>query len=161
MGSVQAPNTCGNTNANTFFGASQASAAGINLLKNGASRMQQQLQQNQPEISCLPISQILAFQQQNPNNSLLHQQLQRHHRDINKYGPKTNAFMCGTVSCKNRYQQQLLLNKLLENVTLQVQNAEYESLSKNSPNRFIFVLLQINILLSSSIRTVEMRFINT
>lgn len=99
MGSMQAPNACGNSNSNSFFGTAQASGAGINLTKNGASRMQQQLQQNQPEISCLPISQIVAFQQQNQNNSLLHQQLQRHQRDINKYRPKTNTFMCGTVSC--------------------------------------------------------------
>lgn len=98
MNSVPVTNTSGNNNNNTFFTATQAAAAGINLTKNGVSRMQQQLQQNQPEISCLPISQILAFQQQNQNNSLLHQQLQRHQRDINKYRPKTNAFLCGTVS---------------------------------------------------------------
>lgn len=60
--------------------------------------MQQQLQQSQPEISCLPVSQMFAFHQQNQNNSLLHQQLQRHQRDINKYKSKSNAFMCGTVS---------------------------------------------------------------
>lgn len=104
MGSVQTPNACGNSNNNSFFGAAQVSAAGVNLTKNGTSRMQQQLHQNQPEISCLPISQILAFQQQNQSNSLLHQQLQRHQRDINKYRPKTNAFMCGTVRSRKRWQ---------------------------------------------------------
>lgn len=78
-----------NNNNNTFF-ANQS--AGINLTKSSNSRSQHQQQDSsKPEISCLPISQILAFQQQPQNNSLLQQQLQRYQRDINKFLPKNNA----------------------------------------------------------------------
>lgn len=67
-------------------------AAGLNLSKSSASRLQQQL--NQPEISCMPVSQILALQQQQQNqNSLLQQQLQRNQRDMKKLLPKPNIFL--------------------------------------------------------------------
>lgn len=84
-------NNTNNSNNNNFF-ASQT--AGINLTKPSNSRSQQDT--NKPEISCLPISQILAFQQQHQqqqpqNNSLLQQQLQRYQRDINKFLPKNNV----------------------------------------------------------------------
>lgn len=102
MGAAQGQNASGNSNNTSFFGATQAQSSSINLTKNAALRAPQQLQTNQPEISCLPISQILAFQQQNQSNSLLHQQLQRHQRDNNKYRSKTNAFICGTVSCRKQ-----------------------------------------------------------
>lgn len=78
-----------NTNNHNFF---SNQTAGINLTKSNNSRSQQD---TKPEISCLPISQILAFQQQQQhqpqNNSLLQQQLQRYQRDINKFLPKNNA----------------------------------------------------------------------
>lgn len=83
-------NNINNNNNNTFFG---NQAAGMNLSKSSNSRSQQDT--NKPEISCLPISQILAFQQQQQqqpqNNSLLQQQLQRYQRDINKFLPKNNV----------------------------------------------------------------------
>lgn len=81
-------------NNNTFF---SNQTAGINLSKSSNARSQHQQQDSsKPEISCLPISQILAFQQQQQqqqpqNNSLLQQQLQRYQRDINKFLPKNNA----------------------------------------------------------------------
>ncbi|XP_055321488.1 GATA zinc finger domain-containing protein 7-like isoform X2 [Sitodiplosis mosellana] len=86
-------NNNNNNNNNTFF---SNQAAGINLTKSSNSRSQQQQQDSsKPEISCLPISQILAFQQQQQqqpqNNSLLQQQLQRYQRDINKFLPKNNV----------------------------------------------------------------------
>lgn len=90
--SNNAGNNANNNNNNNFF---SNQSAGINLTKSSNSRSHQQ-DSNKPEISCLPISQILAFQQQqqqqqNPqNNSLLQQQLQRYQRDMNKLLPKNN-----------------------------------------------------------------------
>ncbi|XP_031617830.1 putative uncharacterized protein DDB_G0282133 isoform X3 [Contarinia nasturtii] len=88
-----------NNNNNNFF---SNQSAGINLTKPSNSRSQQD--SNKPEISCLPISQILAFQQQQQqqpqNNSLLQQQLQRYQRDMNKFLPKNNVLfnlVCGLL----------------------------------------------------------------
>lgn len=79
---------------NTFF---NAQPTGINLTKNQMLRSQQQTHQ-QPEISFVPITQMMAHQQQLQNNSLLQQQLQRHQRDGTRFHPKANAFM-NLVSC--------------------------------------------------------------
>lgn len=90
LSSALASNNVGNNtnnNNNNFF---SNQSAGINLTKSNNSRSQDT---NKPEISCLPISQILAFQQQQQpqSNSLLQQQLQRYQRDINKFLPKNNV----------------------------------------------------------------------
>lgn len=80
--------TNNNNNSAGFF---TNQSAGINLSKSNGSRSQQDT--NKPEISCLPISHLIALQQQQMHtNSLLQQQLQRHQRDItsNKYLPKNN-----------------------------------------------------------------------
>lgn len=79
-----------NNNNNNFF---TNQTTGINLSKANSSRTHE----SKPEISCMPISQILALQQQQQqqlqqNNSLLQQQLQRNQRDINKLLPKNNVF---------------------------------------------------------------------
>lgn len=89
LSSALSTNNATNSNNNKFF-----SNQGINMTKTSNLQSQKQQQQDtKPEISCLPISQILAFQQQQQqlqNNSLLQQQLQRHQRDINKLLPKNS-----------------------------------------------------------------------
>lgn len=87
--------TNNNNNNNNFF----SSNHGVNLSKTNHSRSQQH-HQNQhqqqdsnkhPEISCMPISKILALQQlQTQTNALLEHQFQRNQRDINKLLPKNN-----------------------------------------------------------------------
>lgn len=74
-------NNNNNSNNNNFF---TNQTTGMNLSKTNSSRTHE----SKPEISCLPISQILLHQ----NNSLLQQQLQRNQRDINKLLPKNNVF---------------------------------------------------------------------
>lgn len=76
---------------NHFFAAQPAE---VNLTKNQLLRTQQQQQQQsqQPEISFVPISQIMAHQQQLQSNSLLQQQLQRQ-RENARFNSKCNAFM--------------------------------------------------------------------
>lgn len=78
---------------NHFFAAQPAEA---NLTKNQLLRTQQQQQQQhqsqQPEISFVPIAQIMAHQQQLQNNSLLQQQLQRQ-RESARFNSKGHALI--------------------------------------------------------------------
>lgn len=108
--SALAGNLVTNNNNNNFF---TNQSTGINLTKTNSSRSQQD---NKPEISCLPINQILAFQQQQQqlqNSSLLQQQLQRHQRDINKYLPKSHVFNLVSDIINKNHETQLKLRAYL------------------------------------------------